>query len=162
MTANTGDEREREGAAHSEQRKGRRPTDTFAARLVLSRHLAGHLSIREAAEMCGLGRGAWTNWERGARPSAGEYDMVDVCQLVADKLDIDREWLLFGGPLLPARGRPVRKASDITGTYRRLPVRPHDTRPSGRPRKVVAAPPTSPAQPTRPRRVIDRSQPVAV
>lgn len=41
------------------------PVDSIANRLILARHLAGHLSIREAAARCSIGRGAWQNWERG-------------------------------------------------------------------------------------------------
>jgi transcriptional regulator with XRE-family HTH domain len=156
-TANPGERGDANANAPNEPQPGRRPADTFGNRLVLAIRLTG-LTIKEFAEQAALDDASVSNWTRGMRPR----DAVAVCQAISDAHDIEFDWLLLGGPLLPARGRPVRKASDITGTYRRLPVRPQDTRPSGRPRKVVAAPPTSPAQPTRPRRVIDRSQPVAV
>jgi transcriptional regulator with XRE-family HTH domain len=144
--------RERERPAETPQ--GDIPSDTFAARLLLARHHAGRLSQREAAEKCGLNYASWSNWEEGRRPR----DLLDVVQQIAEALDIDRTWLLFGGPLLPARGRPVRKSSHITGTYRRPAVRVAACRATGRPHERVP----SAVQPARPRRVIDRSQPVAV
>jgi transcriptional regulator with XRE-family HTH domain len=156
-TANPGERGDANANAPNEQRPGRRPADTFGNRLVLAIRLTG-LTIKEFAEQAALDDASVSNWTRGMRPR----DMVGVSQAISDAHDIEFDWLLLGGPLLPARGRPVRKASDITGTYRRLPVRPRDTRPSGRARNAVAAPPTSPAQPTHPRRVIDRTQPVAV
>jgi transcriptional regulator with XRE-family HTH domain len=83
------------------------PTDTFAARLMLARMHAGHLSIRQAADKCGIGRGAWTNWERGARP-VGE---ATIAQRIADGLGVDRDWLLWGGPL----ATEVRRRRDRHG-----------------------------------------------
>lgn len=85
----------------SEEPRGGIPLDSFANRLMLARAHAGHLSIREAADLCGLGRGAWTNWEKGARPA----DIIDIATAVAEKLDVDRDWLLFGGQLSTPEGR---------------------------------------------------------
>jgi len=90
------------------------PADTFANRLMLSRAHAGHLSIREAADLCSLGRGAWTNWEQGARPQ----DLVEVCQVISEKLHINFNWLLLGGPLRSSSGRPTRRVGSVTGQYR--------------------------------------------
>lgn len=94
------------------------PVDSFGNRLMLARAYAGHLSIREAAELCDLGRGAWTNWEKGARPA----DIIDIATVVADKLGVDRDWLLFGGPLAEAEGRPRRRELK----HPKIPVR-HST-----------------------------------
>lgn len=82
------------------------PADTFANRLILSRAMAGHLSIREAAERCGLGRGAWQNWEKGARPD----DYLGLVELIAERLEVDEQWLRDGGSLAPAEAqvRPPR------------------------------------------------------
>lgn len=85
--------------------RGSIPVDSFGNRLMLARAHAGHISIREAADQCGIGRGAWTNWEKGARP----VDIIEVAAVVADKLDVDREWLLFGGPLGEVEPRPLRR-----------------------------------------------------
>lgn len=103
------EERERELAA---PRVGRVPADTLSNRLMLARKLAG-LSIRDAADLCGYGRGAWTNWERGARP----LDLLDITGVIAEKLDIDINWLRFGGPLVPAQGRSTRRSESDTVRY---------------------------------------------
>lgn len=87
--------------------RGSIPVDSFGNRLMLARAHAGHISIREAADLCNLGRGAWTNWEKGARPA----DIIEISAIVADKLGVDRDWLLFGGRLgeaEPRTGRRVR------------------------------------------------------
>jgi hypothetical protein len=107
------------------------PADTLANRLMLARALAGHLSIREAADLCGLGRGAWTKWERGTRPA----DVLEIVPIIAAKLDVDEHWLLWGGPLESARGREVRRtkrSGDVTRGYPRLPIRPTPARPKVR------------------------------
>lgn len=119
-------------------RRGGIPADSFANRLMLARAYAGHLSIREAADMCDLGRGAWTNWEKGTLPG----DIIDVATVVAEKLGVDREWLLFGGQLGQAQTRPSRRGrggQDIP-RYLEVPVRlgmqidrPRDNRPPGGP-----------------------------
>lgn len=95
--------------AHSDEpRRGRIPADTFSIRLMLSRVLAGHLSIREACERTGLNRGNWQEWERGRRP----HDQVEVSRVIAEALDVDFNWLLLGGPLEGPRGRQVRPSAD--------------------------------------------------
>lgn len=109
------------------------PADTFANRLILARAQAGHLSIREAADKCGIGRGAWTNWEKGAQPA--DYDeLVDV---IATELECDPCWLRDGGPLAPApprrprwqrESRPHRHAT--LPYLSRPPVRHDSTRPA--------------------------------
>lgn len=129
-TASEGRERE---IAGSDQRQGRIPADTLPNRLTLARKLAG-LSIREAADLCGYGRGAWTNWEHGARP----LDYLEVTGVIAERLDIDLDWLRFGGPLAGPRGREVRSVAkrvrEDTDQYSRSTVRPTSARPrAGRP-----------------------------
>lgn len=91
--------------------KGTIPSDSFAHRLMLARAHAGHLSIREAADLCDLGRGAWTNWEKGARPA----DILEITEIISDKLGVDRDWLLFGGALAEPEGRTVRTNGRRTG-----------------------------------------------
>lgn len=158
MTANTGERDERDVAYP--QGAGDIPADTFALRLVASRHHAGRLSIEQAASRClkndgePLNAGNWANWEAGVRPR----DKVEVARAVAEGLGMNFNWLLLGGPLLPARGRPVRKSRTITGTYCRPTIRSAEVRVIGRGPNVLP----SPAQPVRQRRVIDRSHPVAV
>lgn len=133
------------------------PADTFANRLMLARAQAGHLSIREAAERCGLGRGAWQNWEKGARPDG--YD--ELVSLVAERLGVDREWLRNGGslahsehPTPPARwmrsSMRVTKPSHTRVLPRRSQmapnVRPADRRPIGR--SEASTGPSSSRRPT--------------
>lgn len=81
------------------------PLDTFGNRLMLARAHAGHISISRAAELTGLGRGAWQNWERGTPPS----NMAAVVEIIATSLNVDRDWLMWGGPLgshQPGPNRP--------------------------------------------------------
>jgi len=119
----------------SEQPRSAIPADSFANRLMLARAHADHLSIREAAELCELGRGAWTNWEKGTLPG----DIIEVATIVAEKLKVDREWLLFGGQLAQAgprrSGRGSRSTHGCSTVDRSEPVqtaRPRDNRPPGR------------------------------
>lgn len=129
-TTGPGEGAERE-LAPPDERPGDIPADTFSNRLILARVHAGWLTVKEAAERCSLNYGSWSNWERGARPR----DLLDVAQKIADGLRIDYEWLLFGGPLLGARGRPAKRPGEDTVRYRntpgvptRRPVRPLEAR----------------------------------
>lgn len=70
------------------------PTDTFGARLNLVRREKG-LTVEQAAKLAGLPHPTWSTWERGARPR----DMSTVVAKVAASLDVDRDWLMWGGPL---------------------------------------------------------------
>lgn len=125
---NAPEEREAANSALTGRQRGRIPADTFAVRLMLARALAGHLSIREACELTGLNRGSWQGWERGLRPR----DILDVAQCIAASLDVDEHWLLFGGPLAGPRGMPTKRPPSPTHEYLPVPIRPRDTRPSGR------------------------------
>lgn len=127
MSATGGTERERADHMADSQAAGDIPADTFAARLVLSRHHAGRLSQREAAERCGLNYASWSNWEDGMKPR----DKVEVAQAIADGLGMNFDWLLFGGDLLPARGRPVKRTSGPTHRYNRVAVRATQTGTNG-------------------------------
>lgn len=70
------------------------PEDTFAVRLVIIRN-ALHLTQKEAAERCGLDDGSWSNWENGSKPR----DMARVIESICSNLGVDRDWLMWGGPL---------------------------------------------------------------
>jgi transcriptional regulator with XRE-family HTH domain len=123
------------------------PADTLANRLMLARALAGHLSIREAADQCGLGRGAWTKWERGTRPS----DVLQIVPLIAEKLDVDEQWLMWGGPLEGPRGRVIpKRPGSFRVTYLERTQRPMPDRPKVR---EDSSRPISP-QPGQPRRAV--------
>jgi len=129
-TASTGDDRE--VVVPEQTHQGDIPSDTLSNRLLLARTHAGFLTVKEAAERCGLNYGSWSNWEGGARPR----DLLDVVRKIANGLDINYEWLLFGGPLLPARGRPTRRSTKRTAVdncgYRPSPSRPTAGRPKRR------------------------------
>lgn len=70
------------------------PEDSFALRLVIIRH-AFELTQAEAALRCGLDDGSWSNWERGTKPRG----MDRIVEKISDALRIDRDWLMWGGPL---------------------------------------------------------------
>jgi transcriptional regulator with XRE-family HTH domain len=69
------------------------PANTFGLRLVQVRVARG-LSQVEAAQICGLDDGSWSNWERGTTPRR----MDRVVQKIHDGLGVDRNWLMFGDP----------------------------------------------------------------
>jgi transcriptional regulator with XRE-family HTH domain len=84
--------------------QGRVPADTLSNRLLLARKLAG-MTIDEAADAAGVTPSSWANWEKGMRPQRE----TDVIGAIAEALDVDFNWLLFGGPLTPARGKPTNR-----------------------------------------------------
>lgn len=147
MTANHG-----EPASPSPQYAGRVPVDSFSNRLVLARRLAG-VTIEQAAEAAGLSKSSWANWENGRRPQ----DRLEVCRAIADTLDVDYNWLVFGGPLLPARGRPTRRVTgrmSVDTTWNRPQVvrtgkddsRPTADRPKGRTDRERPITPSNPGR----------------
>lgn len=73
------------------------PTDQFRYRVLLARLHAGGLTTREAAARCGVTYASWSNWERGMKPR----DLLDVVEKISEGLEVDRDWLLWGGPLAP-------------------------------------------------------------
>ena len=93
------------------------PADTFDHRLMLARSHAGRLTIQEAATKCGFTHQSWSNWEHGRVPR----DKAEVADAIAEGLGIDRDWLLYGGPLTP----PVR-VRRVRSTYARRSLRPGD------------------------------------
>lgn len=75
------------------------------------------MTIDQAADAAGVTSSSWANWEAGRRPQRE----TDVIGAIADALDIDYHWLLFGGPLLGARGRPTKRAMGDTRDYHHSP-----------------------------------------
>lgn len=134
MTANTGEPTQ---TAPDPPRRGRVPADTLSNRLVLARKLEG-LSIEDAVEQVyertgvQLSKSSWANWEQGMRPQKE----TDVLQAIAWGLDVDDVWLIWGGPLESAKGRPVRPVADrptrATREYPDLTIRPMPDRPMSR------------------------------
>lgn len=100
---------------------------------MLARRLAG-MTIDQAAAAAGVTPSSWANWEAGRRPQRE----TDVIGAIADALDIDFNWLLFGGPLLSARGRLTKRAGEDTLTYHLAPAVPprSSTRPTAHRPKV--------------------------
>lgn len=91
-----------------------RPTDSLANRLYLVRR-EKRLSQRAAADLCGITFGEWQSIEDG-RSARGLDEKVLA---IARNLDVDRDWLMWGGPLNSSGGPP----SPGTGTTRRSPER---------------------------------------
>lgn len=100
MTVSTGEAHALEGGVPE---RGRIPVDSYEHRLMLARAHAGNLSIRAAAERCGLNHANWANWEQGMRSRT----MIEDVQAISEGLGVDRNWLLFGGAL--ARPEPARR-----------------------------------------------------
>jgi hypothetical protein len=75
---------------------GRRPVDTFGARLALMRQAQGGWNIKRAADFCGIDDQAWRNWESG-RSLPRDYERV--CRRIAARLGFDLVWVMAGGPL---------------------------------------------------------------
>jgi transcriptional regulator with XRE-family HTH domain len=73
------------------------PTDTFAARLRLIRFQLGW-SVEEASAVCGTKPATWSTWERGASPRG----MDAVVRAIVAASGVDRDWLMWGGPLMPS------------------------------------------------------------
>jgi transcriptional regulator with XRE-family HTH domain len=117
---------------NTQEREGRVvarvPEDTYARRLMLTRDHAGHLSIREAADMCGLNYASWANWEKGTRSRT----MMDDTRAIAETLGVDLGWLRDGGPLTKPERQPRRR---LRLTYARRSIRPGDHGPR-RPRRL--------------------------
>lgn len=123
------------------------PGDTLANRLLLARTHAGYLTVKEAAERCGVNYGSWSNWERGAKPR----DLLDTVQKISEGLGINHQWLLFGGPLVAGRGRPTKRLGAVTGPYPKAPI--------GSSRAAVRPMGTRPGDPTHSRSAISANRP---
>jgi transcriptional regulator with XRE-family HTH domain len=83
----------------TEQEVGPRvPRDTLALRVKIARVERG-LSQRAAANRCGLTFGEWQSIENGAE-ARGLDRKIDK---IAAGLNYDRDWLMWGGPLVSDR-----------------------------------------------------------
>jgi len=114
--------------AVEETRRRRIPADTFALRLKAVRLDAGDLSIFDASARCGISNQSWSNWEHGRIPR----DLRDVVQDISEVFDVDRDWLMYGGPLAVASPRRKLRTTAY-GLQRRIERdRPQtsDSRPS--------------------------------
>jgi transcriptional regulator with XRE-family HTH domain len=115
--------------------EGAIPVDTFAARLKLARLHAGNISIRAAADRCGLTHESWSGWERGGKPR----DLIDTAERISKELGVDLNWLLRGGPLTPEdrpRRKPATRVLARGGEAHRLTSRYSSTGTGGSPRRT--------------------------
>lgn len=110
MTTTTGETRSPDPAAPG---RGSIPMDTFPGRLKLARLHAGNLTIMEAAAKCGLLNQNWSNWENGKLPR----DLRDVVLAISEGLGVDRDWLMYGGPLATPPS-PRSRRGPVTVRYR--------------------------------------------
>jgi transcriptional regulator with XRE-family HTH domain len=122
MTASTGEERR--GLDPAAPERGTIPQDTFAGRLKLVRLHAGNLTIMQAAERCGLLNQSWSNWENGKVPR----DKDDIVLAISEALGIDKDWLMWGGPLAKPIPRARRRSRhtdwpENTSGYSRKPAK---------------------------------------
>jgi transcriptional regulator with XRE-family HTH domain len=117
-------------------------------RLAIARMHAGHLTIREAAEKCGLNHASWSNWEQGSRPR----DLLGVVHAISEGLDVDHDWLLWGGRLAGPRGMPTKRTAEDNRRFPEVNVRPKDGRPKTRPDQGQGRATTGPT-PRRPVRI---------
>lgn len=80
----------------TEQPPARRvPRDTLALRVRIAREERG-LSQRAAAELCKLTFGEWQSIESGRAARGIDRKIARI----AEGLDYDRDWLMWGGPLI--------------------------------------------------------------
>ena len=70
------------------------PGDTLATRVLLVRRELG-VSQREAAERAGLTFGEWQSMEDGRSPR----DLPSKVTRISLAFNVDRDWLMWGGPL---------------------------------------------------------------
>jgi transcriptional regulator with XRE-family HTH domain len=137
MTTGIGEDREELVAP----KKPQIPADSFAHRLMLVRAHTGYLTVKDAADRCGLNYGSWSNWERGALPR----DLLGVVQKISQGLDIDFDWLLFGGNPRTSAGR-----RDDTPRYRDADEEVDQKRSDARRPGGVGRPPNVPSGSRRP------------
>lgn len=81
-----------------------RPQDTLAARLFLMRRELG-LSQRAAALRAGITFGEWQSMENGADARGVDKKVAKI----AAAFDVDRDWLIWGGPLADPSGGPTTR-----------------------------------------------------
>lgn len=70
------------------------PADTFGTRLFIIRRQKG-LTVEAIAKLCGVAHPTWTTWENGAKPR----DLVAAIEKISAAVGVDKQWLMWGGPL---------------------------------------------------------------
>lgn len=84
------------------------PTDAFGNRLRLVRLELG-LSVEEIAARCQINQTTWSKWERGINVPRGLHRVVAV---ICNETGVDRNWLMWGGPLTPGSACIPMSADD--------------------------------------------------
>lgn len=82
------------------------PTDTFGTRLFIIRK-EKRLTVEAIAKLCGIAHPTWTTWENGAKPR----DIVTAIEKISAALGVDKQWLMWGGPLTDGSGSDFRRSS---------------------------------------------------
>lgn len=67
------------------------PDEDFGDRLNAVRRTLG-LTLRDAADLCGLNYRTWQTWEDGRRPQ----DVLAIVEKISGQLKVDRNWLAWG------------------------------------------------------------------
>ena len=98
--------------------QGWRPHDTLANRLRLVR-AEKKMSQREAAMASGISARVWQNAEDGR----DVRDLLAFIAKVSEHLDVDRDWLTWGGPLDGENPRPEGPGGGVDSTDLGLKVR---------------------------------------
>jgi transcriptional regulator with XRE-family HTH domain len=83
------------------------PQDTLALRLILVRRVLG-LSQRAAAAQCDLTFGEWQSMEAGSAARG----VAEKVTKISAATGVDRDWLMWGGPLRSAAGSDVKLPPD--------------------------------------------------
>lgn len=87
------------------------PEDSFAVRLVVLRKHLG-LTQGQAADLCDLDDGSWSNWENGTKPQG----MDRIVGKISEALHVDRDWLMWGGGLRTGSFSPLLAClPEVTG-----------------------------------------------
>lgn len=67
------------------------PEDSFGIRLIAIRKAQGWTQ-EQAAAICEVDDGSWSNWENGSRPRG----MDVVVRKIAARTGVNRDWLMWG------------------------------------------------------------------
>lgn len=78
-------------------------TDTFASRLILTRHKMGW-NAKEAALACGILQATWREWETFGRLPR---DLAGVCNKIHNRTGVNAIWLMTGVNVGPVDGGPA-------------------------------------------------------
>lgn len=84
--------------------------DSFGFRLWQLRRDRGW-DISEAADLCGIKRTTWGQWEKGTKPQ----DMAEVVERIHRATHVNRSWLLWGSTSMRKANGHLSVLPDIGG-----------------------------------------------